>query len=265
MATRLNYELYPFTNGSNVHNSHISWMNAIADNKVMRYVKSLGYSTAVFDETQVAYPSMPAIIADYSYKNDPNTSSGMVLFDEFGTLIADNTMLRAFSKFYKINNPTYSQHRDMIFYTVEKIGNRNEVTSPKFIHVHLMLPHFPFLFTENGNINNPQYYQNWNYYLGNYKYAIQIAEKMVNNIMSNADPNHPPIIILQSDHGARNQKTGSPDSAVLENYPEEYKTSILFAMNIPGYDYSTIPQDVDPINTFPIIFNYLFDAKIPLK
>jgi hypothetical protein len=96
-------------------------------------------------------------------------------------------------------------------------------------------------------------------------YAIRVAESMVDNILSQADPERPPVIILQSDHGARNKKTGSPDSVILENYPEEYKTSILFALYMPGYDTSSLPQDVDPINTFPIVFNYLFNANIPLK
>jgi hypothetical protein len=88
---------------------------------------------------------------------------------------------------------------------------------------------------------------------------------MVDNILSQADPTRPPIIILQSDHGARNLKAESPGSVILENYPEEFKTSILFALYVPGYDTSALPQNIDPINTFPIVFNYLFDANIPLK
>jgi hypothetical protein len=90
-------------------------------------------------------------------------------------------------------------------------------------------------------------------------------EKLIDNILLNANPARLPIIILQSDHGARNQNTGSFGSAILENYPEDFKTSILFALYLPGYDTSAIPQDIDPINTFPIVFNYLFNANIPLK
>jgi len=121
------------------------------------------------------------------------------------------------------------------------------------------------VFGTNGNVLDQQYRNNWNYYLGNYIFTIRVAEKMVNNLMSQADPKRPPIIILQSDHGARNQIISDNENTLLQNFPEEYKTSILFALYMPGYDTSSLPQDIDPINTFPIVFNYLFNANIPLK
>jgi hypothetical protein len=85
---------------------------------------------------------------------------------------------------------------------------------------------------------------------------------MIGNILSNADPKRPPVIIFQSDHGARNIDYGS---VTLDDFPEEYKTSIVFTLYIPGYDTSNLPQDIDPIDTFPIVFNYLFDDNISLK
>jgi hypothetical protein len=87
---------------------------------------------------------------------------------------------------------------------------------------------------------------------------------MITKIFAVADPQHPPVIILQSDHGARNHLTDNEGSAILPNYPEEYKTLIMYALFLPGYDYSGLPQDIDPINTFPIVFNHLFDANIAL-
>jgi hypothetical protein len=157
------------------------------------------------------------------------------------------------------------QHKNMIDFTVDKLGDMSEVPTPKFVYVHLMLPHMPFMYDENGTYVDQSFHTNWRYYLGNYIYATRIAEKMVNNILSNADPENPPVIILQSDHGARNKDAGGPKSVVLENYPEEYKQHIMFTMLMPGFDFSSIPQDVDPINTFPIVFNHLFDANIPLQ
>jgi hypothetical protein len=262
MATRLNYADYPLA-----AEYQDEYFKDIADNKVMRYLKSIGYTTVVFDETRASfsYPAKPPVIADYSYEYDPDiTISSGALFDDFGILVADNTMLRAFSNFYKINNPAFVQHKNMIYFTTEKIADLNEVPTPKFVYIHLMLPHMPFMFDANGNNVDPKFYANWNYYLGNYIFATHIAEKMVTNILSTATPDRPPVIILQSDHGARNLVTGDPNSVGLQNYPEEYKKHILFALYIPGYDFSDFSQDVDPINTFPIILNYCFNAKIPI-
>jgi hypothetical protein len=108
-------------------------------------------------------------------------------------------------------------------------------------------------------------FTNWQYYLENYMFSIKVAESMINNILANADLKNPPVIILQSDHGARNHLTSQIGSAVLPNYPEKFKTLILFALSLPGYDYSSLSQDINPINTFPIVLNHLFDANIALK
>lgn len=262
IATRLNYEEYPcceLDKYAEIYYEHIS------DNKVMRYLKSKGYSTAVFEELTIpgAYPAMQPIIADYSFKDVPkatiSTIGSSISFDEFGILIADNSMLRAFPIPHETS---YSGHKDKILYVTSKIASLDEIQSPKFIYVHLLFPHLPFMFDENGNVLNPKYHPSWNYYLGQYNYSMKIAEQMIENILSNADPKLPPVIIFQSDHGVRNIYYGS---TTLDKFPEEYKTQIVFALYMPGYDTSILPQDIDPINTFPIVFNYLFDDSIPLK
>jgi hypothetical protein len=88
---------------------------------------------------------------------------------------------------------------------------------------------------------------------------------MIDNILADADPDNPPVIIIQSDHGARNIKVGKPGGLSLDDYPMEFSTHILNLMYIPGYDMSQIPQDINPINTFPIVFNFLFHTDIPLR
>jgi hypothetical protein len=262
LATRLNYQDYPCCTDLR------TFFEAIGDNQVMNYLKAKGYTTIAFEELDRVFPSDVPIRCDYLYENDPNSPSVSLPFiDDFGILVTDNTMLRGFSQFYKVSieDSYLKNHRNMIYFTADKVANLNEIPSPKFVYVHLLLPHVPFMFDGNGNVIEEQYRNNWNYYLGNYIFTISIAEKMVNNLMSQADPKRPPIIILQSDHGARNQIIEHNENTLLKNFPEEFKTSIMFALNVPGYDTSALPQDIDPFNTFPIIFNYLFDANIPLK
>jgi hypothetical protein len=264
LATRLNYREY----SEPLHLQ--SFFNEIANNRVMSYLKSRGYTTVVFDETNMGYPSSISINADYLYEYESraipemNRSEYGLSFDEFGELVIDNTMLYAFSQNYRKNNRVVSEHSDMIAFTVDNIANP-EVPSPKFVYVHLLLPHFPFMFTRDGNITDSDQFTNWNHYLENYIYSIKVAETMINNIVSASDVNNPPVIILQSDHGARNRLTTREGSVILPNYPDEFKTLILYALYLPGYDYSSLPQDIDPTNTFPIVFNYLFDAKLPLR
>jgi len=265
MITRLNYQEYP-SPGPKDRAININF-EPLYNNKVMRYLKSRGYATAVFNEMPWKFKAMPPIIADYSinYKRGTMIDFG-VLFDEFGVLLADNSMLRAFSKFYIAKDPEYIKHKNMIFNMVNKIAAVNEVASPKFVYVHLLLPHDPFMFDQKGNMIDQIFYDNWNYYLGQYNFTLDIAKKMIENILATSDPKRHPVIILQSDHGCRNiLNKQNPKSAILDNFPPEYRTHILFTLYMPGYDASGLAQDINPINTFPIVFNYLFAANIPLK
>ena len=272
VATRLNYEELPCDPQG--HRSRLScdskyrriWFQRIADNRAMRYLKSKGYSTVVFEELSGidGFEAMPSILADYTFKPETEVPSGLTSwFDEFGIFVTDNTMLRAFPAWYSGNNFSLQQHRDMVKYTIRKIGRLDEVPSPRFAYVHLMLPHKPFMYDENGGPLPVRYRANWNYYLGQYNYTLKVARKIVNNILRASDPERPPVIILQSDHGARNIKN-APTTVVLDNFPDEYKTSILFALHLPGFDPSDLPQDVNPDNTFPIVFNHVFGDDIPL-
>jgi hypothetical protein len=264
MASRLNYQEYP------VGEEYIQvYFDDIADNRVMRYLKSQGYTTVVFDETNLGYPAAPSIKADYLYEygdesiSQKQTGQYGLYLDEFGELVMDNTMFNAISREYTKDHPLVSQHSSMIFYTVDHIADEG-IPSPKFVYVHLMLPHTPFIFTRNGEIAENQHFTDWKYYIENYIFSITIARTLVDEIRSKADPENPPVIILQSDHGARNHLGLSEGSAILPNYPDKYKTLILNAIYLPGFDYSTLPQNMNPTNTFPIVFNHLFNTDITL-
>jgi hypothetical protein len=266
MASRLNYKVIP-----HIEDDYQIYYDAIADNRVMNYLKSHGYTTVVFDETKLAYPAAKSLQADYLYEYGSSSiphkqlGSYAFYFDEFGELVIDNTMLYAISKEYKSNIELVNNHTNMISFTINNIADK-KVPSPKFTYVHLLLPHMPFMYTESGGIADSNHFTNWNYYIDTYKFSINVAEKMVEKILQESDPENPPVIILQSDHGARNFLVPRDENnMVLNNYPDELKTLILNTLYLPGYDYSGLPQDINPTNIFPIVLNYLFDAGIPLE
>ena len=252
MSIRLNYTQYP-----DLKNKEEEYYELIASNKVMSYLKSKGYTTVVFDEVSWLYPTMPTIHADYLYELDPSDNSDFgMIFDDFGVLITDNTMFYALSQYYQLEDFGYRPHRNMILSTVERVGNMQDVASPKFIYSHLMIPHRPYLFDAQGNAVDSEFYRNWDYYQGYWVYATGIIEQMVENILADADPQNPPVIILQSDHGARLHRDG---------YTFDYQSNILYAVYMPGFDTSTLSQDENPVNTFPLIFNHYFGENIMLR
>lgn len=262
MAMRLNYQYYPDECDKEI------LYDVIVDNQAMQFLKENGYQTITFDEihSEFGYPARGPIRADINSEDDPSIEKydENIVFDAFGKLVTDNSILSAISGFDKISYGGLEAHNNMIFFTVNEVGNiKSEV--PNFVYVHLLFPHAPFMFDENGHYVEQEFHTNWDYYLGNYNFSMKMLERMVESILENYGPEDQPVIILQSDHGARNSQSSNSDSIQLENYPEEFKALILNAIYLPYCDDAPLTQDMDPINTFPIVFNCLFDVEIPLK
>ena len=262
MAMRLNYQYYSDESKKEIY------YEAIVDNQVMKFLKEKGYQTITFDETsgQFGYPARGPIHADTNYEDDPrvDTYDKAIVFDAFGKLVTDNSILSAISNFDNIAYAGLEQHKNMIFFTINELGNLKGET-PIFVYTHLLFPHAPFMFDENGHYVDQENHTNWDYYLGNYNFSLKMLQQIVENILANYGPEDQPVIILQSDHGARNSPSENPDDPMLENYPGKYKSLILNALYLPYCEEAPLTQDMDPINTFPIVFNCLFDAEIPLK
>ena len=255
ISTRLNYHEYP------VGNEYFETYNsAIGDNSVMSYLKEHGYIMIGYDQRRTYYPTMLPVPVDILVEESPERGTGQpILLDEYKILVLQNTPFRSFLD----QDVSVLRLRDMIIYTSENIASM-QISSPKFVYAHLMLPHGPFAFSENGTItaSNQADYTNWQRYFSNYQFFLHIAQEMVTNILSATKGNA--VIIIQSDHGARNF-THNPYTGALQNYSENYKTWIVNALYLPNCDEAPLTQDMDPINTFPIVFNCYFDANIPLK
>jgi len=257
LSSRLNYEVISSPNGDKQ-----VFYDAIDHNKVMQLLKERGYTIVVMNGLYYAWSTQQTIQADFSLKPSEAYQGGY-LNNEFEVLVLKNTMILPFLYNEKQDDPVAVRNRSMISYTLSHVSQLAQVPSPKFVYIHLMLPHAPFLFTAAGKPLDPQYYMNWDYYLGNYIYTTSVVHDYIGSLIASSDPENPPVIILQSDHGARNGPDGYTN--YLKDYPEEYRTLIMNALYLPGCDTSKLPQDIKPINTFPIIFNCYFDAKIPLK
>lgn len=198
IATRLNYEVFP------VGNEYFTMYNdVISSNKVMGYLREQGYTLVAFDERRTAYPTAKPMPVDILIEKSPEQagSGNVSVMDDFKFLVLHNTLLRSFIDV----EPETRFHLNMILHTTDSIASE-QFSPPKFVYVHLMLPHVPFAFTENGGVMTVQTeYFNWQRYLDNYKFSIQVMHEMAENILASSRPGNPPVIILQSDHGARNQ------------------------------------------------------------
>jgi hypothetical protein len=254
MATRLNLQQYKLSDDPAV-------TNAVLDNsKVMQVLKSYGYTTAVLNMF------FQGIHADYNLTYDAQQVSGMAA-DQFKRAFFDDTMFDAFSGYFLSASEAEQKQRDLILYTLERTANLpSDIHSPKFVYTHLLLPHDPYIFDRDGNLLPPEDNYDNHFYLGQYEYTAKLAEDLVTKLLAQADPANPPVIILQSDEGARNIQRRDHNNVILggvmENYPIANAYYILNALYLPGYDTRQLPDNLPPIDTFVVVLNHYLDAGL---
>ena len=131
----------------------------------------------------------------------------------------------------------------------------------KYVYAHFYLPHPPFFYDENGKANSPDYIfskdgmRDKTLFLNYLVYTNEVIMKTVEKILYASDGKA--IIILQSDHGFTDY-TGGPIDKQLD-----FKN--FSAFYFPNRNYSGLYDSMSNINTFPFLFNKLFDTNIKLK
>jgi len=167
----------------------------------------------------------------------------------------------------KLAIPSYSTHRANVLFSFEVLRNSiPKMESPKFVIVHIVSPHPPFVLNQSGNPivpNRPYMPGDGEAFGGNSKeYQRQYAEQVgfangevlaaIDSILANS--NTPPIIILQGDHGPGSllRRDNINNTCLWE------RSSILNAYYLPGGNSSTLYPEITPVNTFRVIFNLYF-------
>ena len=226
----------------------------IAYSQVANFLKAQGYQYIVFGNNfanhtweKYAKNYVDLYLGYYGYN-----SSSMVT--EFVHILWNTTMLRPF--YYQIFGIQYEHsYRSQTLYMLEKLKELPELEGPKFVFAHFICPHEPFVFGPEGEYIAPANWDNHEdkqFYLGQYIFISTRIEAMVDVLLKKSET--PPIIILKSDHGLR------------PGYPvgDDEWHKIFNAMYLPGIDTEILYDNISPVNTFRLIFNYYFDADYPL-
>ena len=190
---------------------------------------------------------------------------------DFGNALINITPLGVFfGKTIQLNSK-----RERIIFSFEHIPDIAKINSPTFIYAHFLLPHPPFIFDKDGMPITPKglviekdgsHYFRKNPNRAEYrkKYKDQLifvnkkAREMIDEILERSDM--PPIIILQSDHG--------PGLYTVWEDPEKTnmkeRLSIFNAYYLPEEGKKLLYESITPVNTFRVIFNYLFNADLEI-
>ncbi|MBI4945004.1 MAG: sulfatase-like hydrolase/transferase [Bacteroidetes bacterium] len=135
-----------------------------------------------------------------------------------------------------------------------------KIKGPKFVFIHIVSPHPPYVCDADGNFKkSPPLINDWwepkNDYVQQSKFVNRNIQNFITEVLLSSKIK--PIILVQSDHGPwmkSHSLTGvyNARSLILNSYlvPDSWRNKL----------YNTIT----PVNSFPFIFNNLFKDSIPL-
>ena len=165
--------------------------------------------------------------------------------------------------------PKNNDQRSRITYEFNSINNAVAVDGPKFIFMHVLIPHDPYVFDNDCTpisesvTDKRTVTEN---YLNQLQCGNQKIESMLDVILKNSKQT--PVIIFQADEGpfpliykipGNTPWKNASDNSLNEKFP------ILNAYLLPGIDLkkSGIYPSITPVNSFRMIFNNYFDTKLP--
>jgi hypothetical protein len=234
--------------------------NLILHSSVRRHLAEIGYKSVAF-ETGYIFTDMTD--ADIYYKSPNNTIFSKYIEPFEYLYLQDSAFL------FVIDTQTdFMDHfmKPLVFpFTGQKVRVENiftelptvaEIDGPKFVFVHVEIPHHPFIFMPDGSINPDQrYYPNVYMpeldlekkgYINQVQYVNNQILPIVDQILANSKT--PPIIIIQGDHGL---EAGE-------------RNLILDAIYLPDGGQQDLYSHISPVNTFRVVFNNYFGTDLPL-
>ncbi len=258
---------------------------SIADSRVARQLLQLGYSYVQFLSGYLIPSPIADINRDFTRggaidigfgQNDfsveilNETSEGVRDPNELGhfykqsfiSLYLDTTLLRIvraqLEELIGEDNsaPLALFARQRFLDTITEMETLVRMPEATFAIIHLMKPHGPLTFNEQGEGVNETWNPSHQEYFAEFQFTNAKFLEMIDTILQGSD--HEPIIIFQADHSTLYGLVWTEDWRLIHFDP-------YFALFLPeSYEFS-FPKPFTLINTFPIILNEFFGTEIEMQ
>jgi hypothetical protein len=223
---------------------------SIRHNTVRYQLEQLGYQTYAF---ATGFGWSEWTDADVFISPSPFFSA----MTGFETMLVRTTPLRHLQELGWINLDEIDgqRYRERTALILERVGDVARQPGPKFVFVHIIPPHPPFVYAPDGSPTDPSSFLNADrryttatYMQGYHNQAAYISSQLpalLEEILAGSA--QPPVIVLQGDHAPWLQSG-------------HRKFLILNAYFLPGHADVLYPT-ISPVNTFRTIFNVYFGAE----
>jgi hypothetical protein len=213
-------------------------------------LEKAGYKTVAFATGFIATEW-----TDADYFLSPQQTVGKL--NEFEYLLMETTFARLIQDGGRLGkqNSGSELFRERTLFVLDRLDDLSYIKGPKFVFVHLVIPHPPYVFGPTGSPIEPSAAGTTKSEQEGIRYrdqAVYISNRMkeiVPKIIANSA--RLPVIVIQGDHGPT---IPSGPQQRMRNLNVYY----LPDSNAPVY------STITPVNTFRIIFNTYFGQNLPL-
>lgn len=264
MASFWNFDYLQPWDSSNDYARYL--FRPIQNNRVFHSLDEIGYTTVSFEGTT----SFTQI------RNADVYLSNFLPLNKFETLLLVDSPLEPLSNIFDLGLPlqTYQIHRQRLLYQFDMLKEiPTSIRGTKIVYTHILAPHPPFVFYQNGDIREPEFpftlmegsaftggqEEYWNGYREQVRFVNREIVKVIDAILAKSET--PPVIVLMGDHGPASMFNWDVDApACLWE-----RTSNLYAILLPGHQNDdTVYPSITPVNTFRVIFNTYFGTDLPI-
>jgi len=247
---------------------HKSVKDKINNSKVSTFLYSQGYKTVAFS-VGLEYLEMTHY-SRFIRKNEKELSSFELQFYQSTIFSRIETLLT--------QKDAFSPHRDRFNLIWKSIPYKEFDHNPVFVVAHVVSPHPPFVYNSLGGEILPDYpyclydaddlrdsfnvtpEEYMDGYLKQVTYVNSVVREKIEKLLSQQNP---PVIIIQADHGpgANTSFRDINKTNLVERF------GIINAVYLPSPFQKKInlPQNSTPINTFPAVFNAIFETNYPFQ
>ena len=228
--------------------------------QVRKQFATLGYKIVAFD---TGFEWTRIKDADL-YLSLRTTPLGVQWITPFEQMLVDTTLASVYTdwqaqsihnKFTEIAHP-HSYFINQEKFKLTELPKIADIDSPTFTFAHILIPHIPFVFSPNGILTDPGFFdgkltapRDSKYFKEGYIDEIEFANQQIVPILTYILKNSstPPIIVIQGDHGFGRDR-----------FPN------LNAYYLPGKGREKIYPSISPVNTFRVIFDTHFGGNYGL-
>jgi len=225
---------------------------------VRQQLENLGYKTVAFDS---GYEWSRLYDAD-TYLTLGKDNLAAQLLTPFELMLAKSSALRVVTDYliyveqseFSLPSSQFNDHINLERYILARLPSLAEQDEPQFVFVHLLIPHWPYIFLPDGSIRNDPAYATEDLTdaqrVTGYRDSVQFLNAQLLPIVERilAESRTPPVIILMGDHGL------SGDG----------RFEIFTAIYLPNATGAEVYPGISQVNLFRVTFNNVFNAGYPL-